>query len=218
MDTEYGRQGHGQGEVLVPGVLLGFRRWYIDMPSKEDVDAGKMKDVPILKGQMGHVWADPYQVAECKPPSYGDEAKHEEPVPHWPCTCGIYASYHPDSYDQSGTYTFAGVVEAQGRVLCGTKGFRAGAARLRALYIGAEPEHSMIYEAQEFADALKAAMDAVGLKAPTDEPMERYGWLRTEVIRSNEAYNDVELYDSWDKFIADFAQSDLSGLGIEVER
>jgi hypothetical protein len=224
MDTEYGRAGQGF-ETLVPATLIGFRRWYVDMPTPQEIAEYGMNDSPVLKGMLGHLWPNAEIEAVCHPPAHSGEAGHSEPVPHTPCTCGVYATYYPDTYDMSGTYSYVGAIEASGRVVCGSKGFRAGRARLMGLYIGGEPDHSLIYQAKEFAEALKDAMDAVGLVPPADylaaaedEDMARYEWLRIYMLKEQPGYGDIQVHTNWGEFVGTYKQQDLSALGIEVER
>ena len=222
MDVEYGRAGNGF-ETLVPAGLIGFRRWYVDLPRPEDLKNGVV-DAPVLKGQLGHLWPQSLMEAACEPPAFGGAGKHEEPVPHPPCTCGVYATYFPDSYAMSGTFSYVGAIEASGRVVCGSKGFRAGRAKLLGLYLGAEPDHSLIYQAREFSDALKSICKAIGLVPPSevlanaeDEDMAWYGWIREQIVKSQPGYEDVQVFFSWDEFVGTYTQVDLSALGIKTE-
>jgi hypothetical protein len=57
---------------------------------------------------------------------------HEAPDPD--CTCGFYATYQPSSNGgHFFAYPVAGIIEASGRIILGTKGFRAQRTRIVAL-------------------------------------------------------------------------------------
>lgn len=74
-------------------------------------------------------------VAECSLPTPrtddGWEPNHA--APHATCSCGIYAWYRPGDLADDGDVF--GVIEATGRVLLGTSGFRAERARIVALCV-----------------------------------------------------------------------------------
>jgi hypothetical protein len=62
-----------------------------------------------------------------------DKSSDTHVSPDVSCTCGIYAHYLPlESYEKVRSNIF-GVVEASGRILMGTKGFRAEKAKVVAL-------------------------------------------------------------------------------------
>lgn len=77
------------------------------------------------------------------------------------CTCGFYAYYRADPYARS--QRVSGVIEGYGRVVLGTKGFRAERARILALLLPAG-----------------AAADEATVRASTDNPDDHAGpeWRR----------------------------------------
>lgn len=76
-------------------------------------------------------WSKGLQVSECKKYSEAQEDTHDSPQSD--CTCGFYAHYLPlESYAYYNNRVY-GVIEASGRILMGTKGFRAEKARIVAL-------------------------------------------------------------------------------------
>lgn len=104
-------------EYLILESVLGFRQWSWIRNQ--------------LVGTMSVDWNKGYLEAECK--RYcRDEERACEFSPDPDCVCGIYAHYLPlESY--SSRYGVFGVVEASGRILMGTKGFRAEKAKIVAL-------------------------------------------------------------------------------------
>lgn len=104
---------------LVPGVLRGYRTW-----------AGMTHDGRLRSVGMSHAWG---------PAPFGGESEpavclrgsvlppfppHDEGAPGRQCPCGLYGWYAPDD-TRMATAAIVGVVQARGRVILGTHGFRA---------------------------------------------------------------------------------------------
>lgn len=118
----------GEEVDLVPGTLRGYRAWR------------------VLNGQLraisqSTIWTDEGLVARCFANGYCAQMcercmeMHKAPVRE--CTCGIYAMY--GLVDVVAAYgsnvVVTGVIEASGKILLGTKGFRAEKARIVAAYL-----------------------------------------------------------------------------------
>lgn len=109
-------------EILIPGSILGYRQWYWSHGE--------------LTSQGDTVWEKGEIHAECKNSllfTVHRDTVVEHSSPHIDCTCGIYAHYLPlESYERGRENVF-GVVEASGKILMGTKGFRAEKTKIVAL-------------------------------------------------------------------------------------
>lgn len=109
---------HGQTATLVPATLRGYRSW---TSYRDSEDPSRFK----LIGQYSHHWRpNKTMVAIC-----GVKKEHEAPGDN--CTCGIYAKYTPVT---SSWGRVPGIVEASGKIILGTKGFKSAEARIVALY------------------------------------------------------------------------------------
>lgn len=105
-------------EILIPSSLIGFRQWYWRDNS--------------LNSHRNTEWTNGSLTSVCKRFTILGETVRDHPSPDMDCSCGIYAHYLPlESYER-GSNVF-GVVEASGRILMGTKGFRAEKAKIVAL-------------------------------------------------------------------------------------
>jgi hypothetical protein len=71
-----------------------------------------------------HFWMCPEETAKCL-----GRNKHHEPAPKLECTCGLYAYYNRTGL----LYPIAGVVEASGKIILGTKGIRAEKMKIIAM-------------------------------------------------------------------------------------
>lgn len=106
-------------EKLVPGKLIGFRRFRFDSVSF------------MLKSMLNHVPAMPGEnTAEHIGYSYysADLYSRHCNAPAEGCFCGFYGYYTPELIDttfNSNAGTCCAVVEVWGKVILGTKGFRA---------------------------------------------------------------------------------------------
>jgi hypothetical protein len=178
------------GETLVPGELRGFRRW--------EFSASTPLGLSSLRGSAWKV----RETAECISPVF---AMHATPAPAERCGCGIYGWYRPDLLDVAATCPCGcglsgsgvldssvvfGTIAATGRVLLGTRGFRAARARITGVVV--EPHHGILRTTLAGAgvalfdtlDELVAAqppqddlaslgvdVDAISPAAPTHRPM-----------------------------------------------
>lgn len=105
-------------EILVPNTILGYRQW-----SWKEKGLSSYGDSKWNKGSLTSV---------CHRFVSIDGTRETHSSPDIDCTCGIYAHYLPlESYERQNN--IFGVVEASGRILMGTKGFRAEKAKIVAL-------------------------------------------------------------------------------------
>jgi hypothetical protein len=116
-------------ETLIPGALRGYRTWRIDGP--------KLLTSSIIPS----VWLPGEKQAECLRHDSLPRCP-ESTVPNAGCRCGIYGWYRPDSRSVYGLMPVFGVIEAYGRVLLGSHGFRAERARVVAICPGGRIERS----------------------------------------------------------------------------
>jgi hypothetical protein len=99
-------------EALVPGTLRGYRTWRLTLGGH------------LVSTAMESLWDDGVNEATCFSPL-------EHPgvaVPDARCQCGFYGWYAPDDSRIVPSDVF-GVIEASGRIILGTHGFRAERAR-----------------------------------------------------------------------------------------
>lgn len=117
---------HGE---MVAATLRGYRSWnFFAMSSTAPEDINEPK---LRIGALSHhgYWASREITAKCG--SY--ENKH--PAPDSQCGCGLYGWYDPYWVAKAHVGTTMGVVEFSGRILLGTKGFRAEKARIVGLAV-----------------------------------------------------------------------------------
>jgi len=130
--------------ALVPSTLRGFRLWQL---SSAGLKALVQKSIWPKDDQM---------VAKCLNSILGSlrinwngdtvgEHGPEDQIPVHGCTCGIHARYNPSDLEDLigntpnavpgwyGATIMAGVVEASGKIILGTRGFKAEKARIIAL-------------------------------------------------------------------------------------
>lgn len=119
-------------ETVVPAALRGYRSW-------------NLQDARLCSTAARHEWASPQVTARCLsgdvvggldgqdcPCDLCARGRHAAPVRD--CTCGIYGWYSPEDTRLVRGHVF-GVVEASGRVVLASHGFRAQSARIVALAI-----------------------------------------------------------------------------------
>lgn len=119
----------GHEVPLVPGTLRGYREWI------------RRTDRHLAAVSYNTVWEDGVNQAICQYQrlmtiSGLPSRQHrlgEGSVPGPRCTCGFYAVHEPDERKWMDHCLF-GVIEASGRVIVGTRGFRAEKARIVAVY------------------------------------------------------------------------------------
>ncbi len=116
---------HGE---MVAATLRGYRSWnFFAMSSTlpEDLEEPKLR-----VGALSHhgYWANSEITARC-----GSHTGHQ--APDTQCGCGLYGWYDPFWVAKMHVGTTMGVVEFSGKILMGTKGFRAEKARVVAIAI-----------------------------------------------------------------------------------
>lgn len=117
-----------KGRLRVVGTLTGYRRWAVGR-----VD-GRFRLFPLFAKRDGRgPYARGVTTAYCGADAW--EKPHRSPDPG--CTCGLYAFWAPADADSwlldARRATVLGRVDAWGKVLPGTKGFRSEFAMVDAL-------------------------------------------------------------------------------------
>ncbi len=161
-------------ELLILDSVIGFRQW-------------KWSKNKLLS--MKQTEWERTVVSECKKYFDMSDQKDIHASPDENCTCGIYAHYLPlESYQHYDNHVF-GVVEGSGKLLMGTRGFRAEKAKIVALAgLGSHGEWFNV-EKPAFPEETKSLVDfCTSIGVPY--------------------FSDVE------KMIHEFPQSDLSSLGV----
>lgn len=128
----FGRDGRDAiNESTVPGVLRGYRHFRL---------SSAPPDGTLLSLNDMRPYAPGFHPAECtrRTPSWSatNDLLRTHDAPQRDCTCGIYGWYNPKAIDQAfkpGYDRCTAVIEVKGRVVLGTKGFRAQAARVVAI-------------------------------------------------------------------------------------
>lgn len=106
---------YGGKDLLIPSSVLGYRQW----TWKNNV----------LNSYGYSLWDKGSLTSVC---NRFNENEDRHPSPEINCSCGIYAHYLPlESYERG--HNVFGVIEASGKILLGTKGFRAEKAKIVAL-------------------------------------------------------------------------------------
>jgi hypothetical protein len=155
---------------MVASTLRGYRSWNLK-PIKTNIDSKPEWRL----GSVGvNAWWDGIEiVADCT--RKGDFTPaflwpgHQAPVfpheaPDATCTCGIYGWYEPEYALRLHSGSVLGVVEYSGRILLGSKGFRAEKAKIIALSPGANPSTIDQYsKAIHFIDSIEEFCEIVGL-------------------------------------------------------
>jgi hypothetical protein len=124
------------GADFIAGSVFGYRWWTIAAPPLERNPARAAQDWrPGLLRGMKDTWNPGENVAACLPVSASPHPPSE--VPHIDCSCGYWAYWQIQDHDVGGRNLLpvVGVVEGYGQLLTGPKGFRAGKARIVALYL-----------------------------------------------------------------------------------
>jgi hypothetical protein len=122
----------GNEDTLVPGTLTGYRRFRFSVDT-ESLTAVAQCHVVITPGEntARHTI---YNQSPWRPRIPG-EFSYDEPheAPREGCTCGFYGYYTPDLIDKTfndNSWTCCAAVEVWGKVILGTKGFRAEKMRI----------------------------------------------------------------------------------------
>lgn len=137
---------HGKEVAMVPATLRGYRCWLIGATGHGayvcHCGCTDYKSWPDTWDHLyacnfnDHAWDTGVNVAKCKTVGRNilvEQQRGLHPSPVNGCTCGIYATHTPTWMYTNGV---RGVIEASGRILLGTKGFRAEKAQIVALATG----------------------------------------------------------------------------------
>lgn len=132
---------------MVASTLRGYRSWVL-RAVEPDTAMDYRKDGWVLGSVgVGAHWESKSITARCVKfgsvvaasmlKNWGIEAKNKDhEAPHNGCTCGIYGWYEPEWANRYHTGSIMGVVEYSGRILMGSKGFRAEKAKVVAITMG----------------------------------------------------------------------------------
>lgn len=123
---------------LVPGTLRGYRSWRYVHSSRGTAPA---YITPLKSVNWDYWWKGGELVGDCRYRKglglqsvvYGEPVdwSPDHHAPERGCGCGFYATHQSKDTDERGEVL--GVVEAYGRVIVGTKGFRAEKVKIVAL-------------------------------------------------------------------------------------
>lgn len=150
------KQNDYNGEdILIPSTVLGFKHWsFLSNSLKTSAN--------VPKSSHHADWSSGEWSAVC-----GKLKDHKSPDVE--CTCGIYAHYLPLESYQVNTGVL-GVVEASGKIVMGSKGFRAEKVKILALSgIGQTTkwfDFSTVFDA--CVPVLKKYCDPLGIEMFTD--------------------------------------------------
>jgi hypothetical protein len=129
----FGRESESGNEKVVPGSLRGYRHFRMNLV--QDERAGKLLSV------NHHIPFEPVTEALCNPNGQRKQSPLHDadvPVPAKKCTCGIYGWYNPKDIDNHSSMflnldmRITAVIQASGKVILGTTGFRAQRAQVVA--------------------------------------------------------------------------------------
>lgn len=144
-----GNKFTGSGTELVNGTLRGYRCWRLVRYIPREVPRSLPESVwgwrpefvlaavswpvfwggaEITEARCGWKNHTPCMCSDCR-----ERYESIHRVPMQGCTCGVYAWYTPDWARHEHTSTVIGVIEAHGKILLGTSGFRAQRARIVAI-------------------------------------------------------------------------------------
>lgn len=178
--TNMNSQYSGNGERLVPGALIGYRAWRpIWGPA-----------IRIAACAKPYVWVPKpeRQRANCvRHPLFQPHV-----APHVDCACGFYARLRDEDHGYAQT-SICGVIEASGRVVLGTHGFRAEYATIKALYATSNSVFQMRFGPDVYGDP---------------------HWARGyhDALRAVSTEYQVPLFDSFEEAKKAFPPSDVSAL------
>lgn len=119
MNPEFSKSGE-----MVSASLRGYRSWRVDV-----------KPQILLKsvGITSMSWPTKELEAKC---AYDVSGKGHSSSPYEECKCGIYGWYQPEWTSLYHSGSVMGVVEYSGKILMGTRGFRAEKAKIVAITHG----------------------------------------------------------------------------------
>ena len=131
MIDEYSKHG----PALVPGFLRGYRSWLVTDDRSRVDEIGLDGDLRLLSmTYTNYRWLPGLQHATCAHNLLPDDAPPHESAPSVGCECGFYA--HHEGFPSNYPAYVEGSIKVTGRVILGTRGFRAEKAEIEALCIG----------------------------------------------------------------------------------
>lgn len=165
----------GEEDILTIEGVIGYRQW-----GYSHAGLVSMKPADWSTGKLH---------ARCERMLFEQNFK-EHKSPEISCYCGIYAHYLPlESYTRNYPAVF-GVIEASGKILMGTKGFRAEKAKILAL--GGYGHHNEWFE----------------VSIP-----EQSRYARESLLEFCDSIG-VYYFDDVEEMIHQFPQVDLTSLGV----
>jgi hypothetical protein len=154
---------------MVAGSLRGYRSWELRAQleptflSRLFGRSPRVGTVELGSVTMSYTWTPGQNVAQClasrglRPNAHGTTGG----PPQAKCSCGFYAlydPYHAGEWDNEGVI---GSIKAYGRIVIGTRGFRAEKVHLEALCL--TPNHCHAYYAKARRKAVKKAASIYGV-------------------------------------------------------
>lgn len=146
-DTGFGKiKEPSRRETLVPGKLIGFRRFFFNR-ADQSLRAVSNTSFIVSPGEntaehLGFMGMNGHSAVACGDGVY----KASDNVPLEGCTCGFYGYCTPELIDttyNSNVWTCCAVVEVWGKVILGTKGFRAEKMRILGVVPPSEMRQKM---------------------------------------------------------------------------
>jgi hypothetical protein len=145
---------------LIPGSLIGFRSWWpaarkfpnmMLLPYWSKIPWGKYSYLEPI-AMAGQRWKATYTVAKClrlqnKKRYVKRFGVHGTSVPSINCMCGLYAFYHQST---GHTLSINGVIEATGKIILHSYGFRAQRARILAIQENSFYQRSLLEHIARF--------------------------------------------------------------------
>lgn len=169
----------GTERPLVQGTLRGYREW--QWGNKNWLRGSRFPRGDFLWPQnlewTFNAGDAPYQVSPWLPDTWNEAVcarleSHQVPYPDTECCgCGFYAKYRPQWNQISPSVAVRGIIEAKGRIILGTKGFRAQQARIVALIRPSDAPYAAPY-----------------LGLPHDQYKRLSGQVANSSVRAAEAY------------------------------
>lgn len=154
----------GTALELVPGTLRGYRAWYVpsvfSFGKNDDFSFGKNDDdfFTLKSLSMNFFWRPgPPERATCHGRALlfdSPLSREVHPSPVRGCSCGYYATYrlhHLPVFREwvlTGDVYVVGTVTAHGKIVLGTKGFRAEYMTIEALSLD-HPTYSWLAQAYD---------------------------------------------------------------------
>jgi len=171
------QKDYSSNEILITTKILGYRQWY-------------WKDNKLSSLYQTY-WNNGSHISKCQKSVQNQEEAENHGSPRENCTCGIYAHYLPlESYDRKDNVF--GTVEASGKIIMGTKGFRAEKVRITSL-------------------------SGFGTSTQWFETAEKTRGIYPEALVDFCTSIGVPYFPTVKQMIHEFPQEDLSSLGVSTE-